>query len=74
MFAGDGEDMGHLPLSMREANLARLLVRRTQGIFIAPFEQGEIGPDLFRAACNMGSEGLISKGRDRPYCAGRSPG
>jgi bifunctional non-homologous end joining protein LigD len=72
MFAGDGKDMRHLPLWMREANLARLLVRRTQGIFIAPFEQGEIGPDLFRAACNM--EGLISKGRERPYRAGRSPG
>jgi len=23
------------------------------GIFVAPFEQGEIGPDLFEAACNM---------------------
>jgi hypothetical protein len=43
-----------LPLSMRKVNLARLLARRTEGIFIAPFEQGEIGPDLFRAACNMG--------------------
>jgi hypothetical protein len=34
--------------------------------------QGEIGPDLFRAACNMGLEGLVSKRRDRPYQAGRS--
>jgi hypothetical protein len=24
-------------------------------------QQGEIGPDLFRAACNMGLEGLVSK-------------
>jgi len=39
---------------------------------IAPFEQGEIGPDLFRAACDMGLEGLVSKRRDRPYQAGRS--
>jgi hypothetical protein len=36
-------------------------------------EQGEIGPDLFRAACKMGLEGLVSKRRDRPYRAGRSP-
>jgi hypothetical protein len=42
------------------------------GIFVAPFEQGEIGPDLFRAACRMGLEGLVSKRRDRPYQAGRS--
>jgi hypothetical protein len=27
---------------MRKANLARLLARRPDGIFIAPFEQGEI--------------------------------
>jgi bifunctional non-homologous end joining protein LigD len=27
------------------------LACRTEGIFIAPFEQGEIGPDLFRKAC-----------------------
>ena len=39
----------------------------------ADFEHGEIGPDLFRAACNMGLEGLVSKRRDRPYRAGRSP-
>jgi bifunctional non-homologous end joining protein LigD len=73
MLAGDGEDMRSLPLSMRKTNLARLLARRSDGIFIAPFEQGEIGPDLFRAACNMGLEGLVSKRRDRPYRAGPSP-
>jgi hypothetical protein len=27
-------------------------------------------PDLFRAACRMGLEGLVSKRRDRPYRAG----
>jgi hypothetical protein len=32
----------------------------------------EIGPDLFRATCRMGLEGLVSKRRDRPYQAGRS--
>jgi bifunctional non-homologous end joining protein LigD len=33
---------------------------------------GAIGPDLFRAACGMGLEGVVSKHRDRPYQAGRS--
>ena len=55
---------------MRKTNLARLLARRS--VFVAPFEQGEIGPDLFRAACDMGLEGLVSKRRDRPYQGGRS--
>jgi bifunctional non-homologous end joining protein LigD len=41
-------------------------------MFIAPFEQGEIGPDLFQQACKFGLEGLVSKRRDRPYRAGRS--
>jgi hypothetical protein len=46
---------------------------RPDGIFAAPFEHGEIGPDLFRQACKFGLEGLVSKRRDRPYRAGRSP-
>jgi ATP-dependent DNA ligase len=71
MLAGDGNDMRKLPLSMRKTNLARLLARRSDGIFVAPFEQGEIGPDLFRAACGLGLEGLVSKRADRQYRAGR---
>jgi bifunctional non-homologous end joining protein LigD len=72
ILALDGEDLRALPLSLRKTNLARLLARRPNGIFVAPFEQGEIGPDLFRAACDLGLEGLVSKRRDRPYRAGRS--
>ena len=66
------DDLRKLPLSMRKANLERLLARRPEGIFVNPFERGEIGPDLFAAACRMGLEGLVSKRRDRPYQAGRS--
>ena len=66
-------DLRSLPLSLRKTNLARLLARRPDGIFVAPFEQGEIGTDLFRAACNTGLEGLVSKRVDRPYRGGRSP-
>jgi ATP-dependent DNA ligase len=72
ILALDGDDLRRLPLSMRKTNLARLLARRLDGVFVAPFEQGEIGPELFRAACAMGLEGLVSKRRDRPYQSGRS--
>jgi ATP-dependent DNA ligase len=72
ILALDGEDLRGLPLSMRKTNLARLLARRPDGIFIAPFEQGEIGPYLFRAACTMGLEGMVSKRSVRPYRAGPS--
>jgi bifunctional non-homologous end joining protein LigD len=39
------------------------------------YEAREIGPDLFRKACEFGLEGLglVSKRADRPYRAGRSP-
>ena len=41
-------------------------------LLLGDFEQGEIGPDLFRHACMMGLEGLVSKHRESPYRAGRS--
>ena len=71
-YAAVGDDLRLLPLSMRKAHLSRLLARRPDVIFLSDFEQGEIGPDLFRAACNMGLEGLVSKRRDRPYRGGQS--
>src|SRR5579872_5810370 len=71
MLAGDGDDHRNLTLSTRKTNLARLLRGRSEGIFLAPFEQGEIGPELFTAACRMGLEGLVSKHRERTYMAGR---
>ena len=65
--------LAELPLHLRKMNLARLLARRPDGIFVSDFEQGEIGPDLFRQACEFGLEGLVSKRRDSTYRAGRSP-
>jgi bifunctional non-homologous end joining protein LigD len=66
MLAGDGEDHRQKPLSLRKANLARLLERRVDGIFIAEYEQGD-GDLLFRVACNMNLEGIVSKRLDRAY-------
>ena len=54
VLAIDGEDVRDLPLSMRKANLDRLLRGRPDGISMNPFEIGAIGPDLFRAACSLG--------------------
>jgi bifunctional non-homologous end joining protein LigD len=55
ILAEGGEDLRTLPLSVRKTNLERLLARRPEGVFINPFECGELGPDLFRAACSMGT-------------------
>jgi len=60
VLAMDGYDVRDLPLSMRKVHLDRLL-RSRDGNFINPFEMGAIGPELYRAACDMGLEGLVSK-------------
>jgi ATP-dependent DNA ligase len=59
ILAVDGDDLRALPLSMRKTNLARLLRRRPDGIFISDFETGEIGPDLFRKVCEFGFRALM---------------
>jgi ATP-dependent DNA ligase len=52
----EGDDgLRKLTLHLRKTNLERLLACQPEGIFV------EIGPDLFRAACQMGLEGLVSK-------------
>jgi bifunctional non-homologous end joining protein LigD len=56
-LAADGDDLRKLPLSLRKTNLARILARRIDGIHVAPFEQGEIGPDLFRHVASSASKG-----------------
>jgi ATP-dependent DNA ligase len=50
------DDLRPLPLSLRKTNLARLLRGRPDGMFVAPFEAGEIGSDLYRR-CPHGSGG-----------------
>jgi bifunctional non-homologous end joining protein LigD len=72
ILALDSDDLRKLPLHLRKNNLARLLARRADGIHLVPFEQCEIGPDLFKAACSMMLEGLVSKRRDSRYRAGPS--
>jgi bifunctional non-homologous end joining protein LigD len=67
LLALEGDDLRDLTLVDRKSRLAKLLHRRPEGIFVAPFEQGEIGPSLFDAACRMNLEGLVSKHRLRRY-------
>jgi bifunctional non-homologous end joining protein LigD len=71
VLAMAGDDLRQLPLHLRKTNLERLLARRPDGITVAPFERGEVGSDLYRAACRMGLEGLVSKHRARPPMQGQ---
>jgi ATP-dependent DNA ligase len=71
ILVANGGDVRDLPLHQRKTQLARLFARPAAGIHVADFEQGEIGPALFRHACLLGLEGIVSKHRDRAYLAGR---
>ncbi|SFN77871.1 hypothetical protein SAMN05216573_12153 [Bradyrhizobium sp. Rc3b] len=71
VLAMAGDDLRGLPLHLRKTNLERLLARRLDGLTVAPFERGEIGPDLFLGSLPDGPRGLVSKHRDRPYRGGR---
>jgi bifunctional non-homologous end joining protein LigD len=73
LLVANGEDLRSLPLHLRKNNLARMLARRIDGIMLNDYEQGGIGPDLFRHACLMGLEGLVSKRKDSRYKGSRSP-
>ncbi|WP_439357851.1 ATP-dependent DNA ligase [Bradyrhizobium sp. DASA03007] len=63
----DGDDLRLMKLDDRKDRLAKILERRPEGIFVAPYERGDWGPKLFRAACDMGLEGIVSKHRERGY-------
>src|SRR4051794_38028636 len=60
--------------TIRKLWLARLLKRSSDGIIQNDHhhDAGAIGPLLFRQACLMGLEGIVSKRRDSTYKAGPS--
>jgi bifunctional non-homologous end joining protein LigD len=70
LLAGE-DDLRRFPLMWRKDAPAQLLADPVDGIFIADYERGDIGNALFRVACNMGLEGIVSKHLDRAYGAGR---
>jgi bifunctional non-homologous end joining protein LigD len=72
LLAVGGDDVRGEPLDARGARLTKLLAKSDGAMQLNPVMPGEIGPDLFNAACRMGLEGIVSKRRDRPYRAGRS--
>jgi bifunctional non-homologous end joining protein LigD len=65
----EGEDLKPLPLIERKAKLARLLKGRSVGIHLCHHDAGD-GAALFRAACGMGLEGIVSKKADSRYRPG----
>ena len=67
----DGEDLRGLPLGDRKKRLARLLGKRRLGIVLSEHTD-EDGATIFRQACRMGLEGIVSKRLGAPYRSGPS--
>jgi bifunctional non-homologous end joining protein LigD len=80
LIALDGVDLRREPIEARKAALANLLgaphnsVQRasiTSGIFLAEHIEGD-GEFIFRHACRLGCEGVVSKLKGSAYSSGRS--
>jgi bifunctional non-homologous end joining protein LigD len=67
----NGEDLRPVMLGKRKVRLARLLARAPPGIELNEHTD-EDGATVFRHACAMGLEGIISKRMGAPYRSGFS--
>jgi bifunctional non-homologous end joining protein LigD len=67
----DGDDLRRLPLADRKKRLARLLGGRRLGIVLSEHTVDD-GAAIFRQACKLGLEGIVSKRLSAPYRSGPS--
>jgi bifunctional non-homologous end joining protein LigD len=67
-----GNDLRRDPLERRKARLEMMLAKAGSGIRFNEHMEGD-GETVFRRACKLGLEGIVSKRKDSPYRSGRSP-
>ncbi len=67
----DGEDLRRQAIEHRKAALAQLLRRSLPGIVLNEHFEGD-GAIIFRQACALGCEGIVSKRLGSPYRSGRT--
>ena len=68
----NGDDLRRDPLQVRKATLASTLAKAGPGIRFNEHLEYDDGEAVFRHACKMGLEGIVSKRKDSPYRSGRS--
>jgi bifunctional non-homologous end joining protein LigD len=66
----DGEDLRHAPIEERKGLLAKLLRHPHEGIAFNEHHTDN-GAIVFRHACALGCEGIVSKRLGSPYRSGR---
>jgi bifunctional non-homologous end joining protein LigD len=67
----DGKDLRSGPIEEREHVLAEILPERKAIVFNVHYDCD--GATIFKHACALGCEGIVSKRLGSPYCSGRSP-
>ena len=68
----DGRDLRRRPIEERKALLTKLLKGSHLSIELNEHFE-EDGESVYRAACQLGCEGIVSKRRGSTYRRGRSP-
>ena len=69
----NGDDLRRDPLEVRKATLASILKKAAPGLRFNEHLEHDDGETVFRHACKMGLEGIVSKRKDSLYRSGRSP-
>ena len=67
----DGEDLRRSSIEYRKRKLAKLLHRPELGIVLNEHYEGD-DEIIFKHACKLGCEGIVSKRLGSPYRSGRS--
>jgi len=68
----DGDDLRRKPIEARKAALAKLLRRAKTGLVLNEHIEYDDAEMVFRHACKLGLEGIVSKRLGSPYRSGRS--
>jgi bifunctional non-homologous end joining protein LigD len=68
----NGDDLRREPLAVRKSTLASVVAKPSPGLRLNEHLEHHDGELVFRHACKMGLEGIVSKRKDSPYRSGRS--
>jgi hypothetical protein len=69
----NGDDLRREPLEVRKATLASVLAKAGSGLRLNEHLKHDDGELVFRHACKLGLEGIVSKRLGSRYRSGRSP-
>jgi bifunctional non-homologous end joining protein LigD len=69
----NGDDLRRDPLEVRKATLASVLAKAASGLRYNEHIEHDDSEVVFRHACKLGLEGIVSKRKGSPYRSGRSP-